>query len=144
MIALCTVCTRSTELVLHDILYILHRLFAHQDDADIDAPLPESSSGQTLGESGAVEGGQAEQATQTAAPKSIKCEEYVLMLQYSRKNVSLFIAYSDIQLWEVVQEWARCSGKFVSISWHNYFFKWHASPLKYTSPVTGRLSPFSA
>ncbi len=90
------------DCLVYDCIYLnlLHRLFSHQDDADIDDPLPESSSGQTLGEGMAVEGGvavdgggaveggvtvdggeavkggQVEQAT----PKSIKCEEYVFLM----------------------------------------------------------------
>lgn len=47
-------------------------LFAHQDDPDIDDPLPEGSSGHQLGESEAAEGGQSDQSAQ---PKSIKCDD---------------------------------------------------------------------
>ncbi len=93
-------------------LYLLHRLFSHQDDADIDDPLPESSSGQTLGEGmaveggvavdggEAVEGGQVEQAT----PKSIKCEEYVLLMLIFLKEYFHCLLYTLMQLREVVQE----------------------------------------
>ncbi len=60
-------------------LFVNLRLFAHQDDADIDAPVPQASSGHTLGESGIAEEGDTEKPSNAAAPpKSIKCDECVL------------------------------------------------------------------
>ena len=53
------------------------RLFAHQDDPDIDDPLPEGggTAGHKLGESGGTEGEQSEQEASAAQPKSLKCDE---------------------------------------------------------------------